>query len=200
MAFSEKMLQPGEEVIVELHPHWWALIDAVAALAVAVALGVAALVAGIEVFRWVALGALVVALVLFAHRYLRWQRTIFVVTSERVIFQQGIVARRGTQIPVEKINAVDFQQSIFERLIGAGDLVVESGAEQGVTTFNEIRRPMQVQHAIQEQMDRHEKMAHGGGYRATAPEQIAQLADLRHRGLISDAEFETKKNELLGRM
>ncbi len=200
MAFPEKMLHPGEQIILELHPHWWALMDGIGSLLIAVALGVGSLVLGIGVLQWVALAVLVLALALFAQRYLRWVRTDFIVTSERVIFQQGMVSRRGTQMPLEKINTVDFQQSVFERLIGAGDLVIESGSERGVTTFNDVRRPMDVQQTIQEQMDRHEKLGQGGGRPATVPEQIAQLADLRDRGLISDEEFETKKNDLLGRM
>ena len=117
------------------------------------------------------------ALLFFASRYIRWSRTEFVITSERLIFQTGLIARNGSQMPLEKVNTVDFHQTVFERIIGAGDLVIESGSEAGVESFSNIRRPLQVQQEINRQMDRHEK----GGWAprvATIPEQIAQLADL----------------------
>jgi len=201
VGFSEKLLHADEQIVLELHPHWFSLIKPIGALVAAVALGVASLVVGVTVLQWAALAVLVAALLLFAQRFSGWVRTDFVVTTERVIYQQGLVSRRGTQMPLEKINTVDFQQSVFERLIGAGDLILESGSDRGTETFSDVRRPMAVQHVIQEQMDRHEKMAMGGGARqATVPEQIAQLADLRDRGLISSEEFELKKADLLRRM
>ncbi len=200
MGFSTELLQDDEELILVIRPHWWALIDAVAALVGAVAVGAAALL--LSAFAPLLLAAaavLVVALGFFVLRYLRWSRTNFIVTSERVIFQQGLVARRSTHMPLEKINTVDFHQSVFERLIGAGDLIIESGSEAGVETFSDIRRPLSVQQEINKQVDRHEKG--GWGQRpVTIPEQIAQLADLRDRGLLSTGEFEAKKTDLLSRM
>ena len=199
MGFSTELLQDDEELILVIRPHWWALIDAVAALVGAVVLGAAALLSAFAPLLLAAAVVLVVALGFFTLRYLRWSRTNFIVTSERVIFQQGLVARRSTHMPLEKINTVDFHQSVFERLIGAGDLIIESGSEAGVETFSDIRRPLSVQQEINKQVDRHEKG--GWGQRpVTIPEQIAQLADLRDRGLLSTGEFEAKKTDLLSRM
>ncbi len=194
------MLQPDEELIVSIRPHWWALIDGIAALVGAVVLGVLALLSGTRALQVLAAGVLVVGLLFFLSRYLRWSRTLFSITSERVIYQSGLISRTNTFMPLEKINTVDFHQSVFERIIGAGDLVIESGSEAGTETFSDIRKPLDVQQEINRQMDRHEKGSWGGGRQATIPEQIAQLADLRDRGLLSDGEFEAKKAQLLDRM
>ncbi|MFN0029787.1 MAG: PH domain-containing protein [Acidimicrobiales bacterium] len=193
------LLQEDEELVLAIRPHWWSLIDAVGALAGAVALGVLAVWVSSQPLQWAAAVMLVAALVFFTYRYLHWSRTNFIVTSERVIFQRGLIARRGTQMPLEKINTVDFHQGVFERIIGAGDLVIESGSEAGIDTFTDIRRPLHVQQEINRQIDRHEKQGFSPRA-ATIPEQIAQLADLRTRGVLSDAEFETKKADLLSRM
>jgi uncharacterized membrane protein YdbT with pleckstrin-like domain len=193
------LLQPDEELILSIRPHWWALIDGIGALGGAVVLGALALWSGVQALQLLAAVVLVAALLFFAVRYVKWTTTTFAVTSERVIFHRGLISRRNTQMPLEKINTVDFHQSVFERIIGAGDLVIESGSEAGIESFTNIRRPLDVQQEITRQMDRHEK----GGWAprvATIPEQIAQLADLRDRGLLNDAEFEAKKAELLGRM
>jgi len=204
MAFDTKLLQPDEELVLVLRPHWFSLAGGVLALAGAVALGVVSLVvAGGTIgtaLNLVAAVVLVVALVYFLGRYIQWVRTYFVITSERLILQRGLIARSGTQMPLDKINTVDFRQSVFERLIGAGDLILESGSEAGVETFSDVRKPMQVQNTLNQTMDRHAARSRGGAREATVPEQIAQLADLQARGIISAEEFEAKKNDLLGRM
>ncbi len=209
MPFPIKLLQEGEELVLDLRPHWWAITPPAAGLAAAVLLGVGALVVGNGALKFVAGIVLLVALVYFAFRYARWASTNFAVTSERVVYRQGIVARRATQMPLEKINTVDFRQSVFERLIGAGDLIIESGSDTGVASFSDVRKPLAVQQEINRQVDRHEKggWAHAVARAAPAapepssiPDQIAQLAVLRDRGVLSEDEFQMKKAQLLDRL
>jgi uncharacterized membrane protein YdbT with pleckstrin-like domain len=207
--FPIKLLQEGEELVLDLRPHWWAITPPAAGLAAAVLLGIGALVVDVGALKLLAGIVLLAALVYFAFRYARWASTNFAVTSERVVYRQGIVARRATQMPLEKINTVDFRQSVFERLIGAGDLIIESGSDTGVATFSDVRKPLAVQQEINRQMDRHEKggWAHAAARPApvpsgpgTIPDQIAQLAELRDRGVLSEDEFQMKKAQLLDRL
>ena len=88
-------------------------------------------------------------------RYLKWLTTNFVITSNRLIFRQGVIAKSGVEIPLERVNNVNFNQSIFERMLGAGDLLIESGGEDGQQRFTDIRRPAQVQNLIHAQMEGH---------------------------------------------
>ena len=92
------------------------------------------------------------AVVNLAAKALKWYRTHFVLTSQRVIFQSGVVARKRVEISLHKINLVTFHQSVFERLVNAGDIVIESGAEDGMETFNDVRDPQQVQALIHQWM------------------------------------------------
>ena len=75
-------------------------------------------------------------------------------TSQRVIFQSGVIARKRVEISLHKINLVTFHQSVFERLINAGDIIIESGAEDGMETFNDVQDPQQVQALIHQWMRR----------------------------------------------
>jgi uncharacterized membrane protein YdbT with pleckstrin-like domain len=201
VAFPDHLLQDDEALVLDLRPHWFYLAGPVGALAAAVALGVAALTTGNGVLQ-VAAGVLVVAaLVYFAVRYVRYVFINFVVTTERIVYREGVFSRRNTQMPLEKINTVDFRQSLLERVLGAGDLIIESGSEAGVARFSDIRDPLDVQQEINRQMDAHEKgLFRGQAREATIPEQISQLAELRDRGIISVPEFEAKKAQLLERM
>ena len=51
----------------------------------------------------------------------KWSRTHFVVTNHRVIYREGVVARIGVEIPISRVNNVNFHQSFIERLVGAGE-------------------------------------------------------------------------------
>ena len=131
------------------------------------------------------------------------------VTSDRLIYRSGLIAKQGIEIPLERVNTVFFNQGVFERMLGAGDLSIESGGETGKQNFKDIRRPSAVQNEIYKQMElNNTRMYGGGGHQpaapaqpvASIPEQIAQLDALRAQGALSQAEFDAKKAELLGRM
>jgi uncharacterized membrane protein YdbT with pleckstrin-like domain len=160
-------------------------------------------------------------------RVLRWATTHFVLTTERLIFRSGVVAKFGREIPLERINDVTFSQSLFERLIGAGDLLLESAGEHGQSRFANIRDPEAVQLEIYRQMEANARRRAGfattqvhhpaaadptptppsptrdptRAARAPSPlDDLERLADLRDRGAVTEEEFQRMKRELLDRM
>jgi uncharacterized membrane protein YdbT with pleckstrin-like domain len=232
MPYPTKLLNRNEEVVLDLRPHWWYFGRQILT-------GVPLFILVVLILSWSddgfvrdAAGWLVVALVVawlvwLGIKYLAWARTYFVVTNQRVIYRTGVVSRRGAEIPLDRITNINFHQRIFERMIGAGNLEVQSAGEQGNTTFDFVRHPDGVQQEIYRQMDARE--ARQSSTDATAvgdavaqaiaaqppgaapapssarsapdvPEQIEQLARLRDAGHITPEEFEAKKSELLGRM
>ena len=211
MAFPERLLSEDEELIYDLRPHWLTLVVPVLlTLLVVLAVGAAWVVmpAGdLQQPAQLAVGVIgvLVLLVTVAGRVLRWSTTHFVLTTERLIFRSGVVAKFGREIPLERINDVTFSQSVFERLIGIGDLVIESAGEHGQSTFSDIRDPEAVQLQIYRQMDASGRRR--GGYAPVAPERppgvlsdLERLADLRDRGALTEEEFQSKKRELLDRL
>ena len=224
MAFPEKLLSEDEELVYDLRPHWLTLVVPVL-LTVAVVLAVGAL--------WVVMPAgdlqqpgrlavgvlgLVVLLATVVGRVLRWSTTHFVLTTERLIFRSGVVAKFGREIPLERINDVTFSQSLFERMIGAGDLLLESAGEHGQSRFANIRDPEAVQLEIYRQMEANDRRR--AGYATTQPhhqvaadrtptppsrtptplDDLERLANLRDRGAVTEEEFQRMKRELLDRM
>jgi uncharacterized membrane protein YdbT with pleckstrin-like domain len=227
LAFPERLLSEDEELIYDLRPHWLTLVvPTLITLAVVVAVGAAWVVmpAGdLQQPAQLAVGVLgvVVLLATVAGRVLRWATTHFVLTTERLIFRSGLVAKFGREIPLERINDVTFSQSLFERMIGAGDLLIESAGEHGQSRFSNIRDPEAVQLEIYRQMEAndrrragyattqpHQVIPHPGADRtpvppsrsSTALDDLERLADLRDRGAITEEEFQRMKRELLDRM
>ncbi|HLF40076.1 MAG TPA: PH domain-containing protein [Acidimicrobiia bacterium] len=205
MGFPPRLLNEGEEIAYDLRPHWWFFAKEVGlgVLVVAVLLGVLQLHGDIQDLGMFFFAAVAVVWSLWViWRLLVWMNTHFVVTTDRLIFRSGVFSRHGREIPLERVNDLTFHQSLWERIIGAGDLMIESAGEQGQQRFSDIPEPEAVQQEIYRQIEANvQRTARGDVAReATIPEQIAQLADLRDRGVLSEAEFESKKRDLLERM
>jgi len=147
-------------------------------------------------------GLLVVWLVWFLVRYVIWRSTTFVITTDRLINRSGMIRREGVEIPLDRVNTVFFSQTIFERMVGMGDLGIESAGERGAQQVNNVARPLDVQNEIYRQMENNEnrKLGHPEQNQTSIPDQIAKLAELNRSGILSDAEFQAKKTQLLDRM
>ena len=222
MAFPRKLLNDREELVLDLRPHWIYLAPSVLLLLLAVVVGIALLAwdpKGItRTMAFVLAGIFVVlALMFFARRYGKWTTTNFVLTSDRIISRRGVVSKQGIEIPLERVNTVFFHQGILERMVGAGDLTIESAGERGSETFSDIRRPQQVQREIYVQMEANSNREYHRMGQAAAqaqsqvppppptvvsqlsvPEQLEKLDELRRRGVLSEAEFQAQKAVLLG--
>lgn len=209
MPFPRRLLNENEKIALDLRPHWWFFAGPVATGVpiILLLIGVLQLHGDVQNVGLYVFAALAIVWALWlGSRLLRWQTTHFVITSDRLIMRRGVLGKFGREIPLERVNDITFRQSLFGRMIGAGDLVVESAGERGQDTFNAIPRPERVQQVIYREMEalatRRTRGSGGGGSPtgASIPEQITQLADLRDRGLLSAAEFEAKKADLLDRM
>jgi uncharacterized membrane protein YdbT with pleckstrin-like domain len=168
MGYPRRLLNEDEDVVFDLHPHWKMLI--VPSLLAPVIVFVAAFGAGkipkgsmqselrlgVTVLAVAALGWFV------ARPYVRWFTTHFVVTTRRVLMREGLIARKGRDIPIFRINDVTFEHTVVERLLGAGTLVVESAGERGQVTLTDIPHVEDVQREIYTLMDADDARRRGG--------------------------------------
>jgi uncharacterized membrane protein YdbT with pleckstrin-like domain len=201
MPYPKSLLNDDETVVVDLHPHWWYFAEPVALLVASIVLGVLSLTAlDADFWGWLALIALGVSAVWLVARYLRWITTNFVVTSDRVIFRTGFFAKSGIHIPLERVNTVFFKQGPFERIVGTGDLLIESAGEEGQQRFTDVHDPDRVQNVIHQQMDLNEERTARGGYVAAESDVASQLVKLEgmlERGTLTQEEFDAQKRRLL---
>ena len=209
MPFPRKLLNDYETVVLDLHPHWWFFGWPAIATGGTVLFSLivrAQTDGGVETaLSYLLLALLLVSAAWLIVRLMDWRTTYFVVTSHRLIFRRGLLSRSGIEIPLEKVNNVNFHQTIAERLLGCGDLIIESASESGQSQFTDVVNPDRVQGiihtAIQERLQSGPGM--GVGSAKTGPLDIAgqleRLEGLRDRGVLTDAEFEDQKQRLLGR-
>ena len=109
-------------------------------------------------------------------------------------------AKSGIEIPLERVNNVNFSQGIFERMLGAGDLLIESGGEDGHQRFTDIKHPDRITNLIHAAMEENGRENVGtvvsGG--TDVASQLEKLEGLLQRGSITQAEYDSQKRKLLG--
>jgi uncharacterized membrane protein YdbT with pleckstrin-like domain len=123
-----------------------------------------------------------------------------------------VLKKEGIEIPLDRINTVFFSQTVFERILKAGDLAIESAGEGSRQNFSDVYDPVGVQNVIYQQMEDDEARKYSrigdearsaaesvvGSAQLSVAEQLEKLADLRDRGAISAADFDAEKQRLLG--
>jgi uncharacterized membrane protein YdbT with pleckstrin-like domain len=156
VGYPENVLAKGEQVVLHHHPHWKRLIGPALVLILGTGLAVFG-VAVVNSTHWDQLaknviygviGAIWLVIVgwLALWPFLSWLTTNFVVTNRRVMYRHGVLTRSGIDIPLARINSVEFRDKILERMFRTGTLVIES-ASQDPLEFHNIPRLREV-HAL----------------------------------------------------
>ncbi|MGC4174970.1 PH domain-containing protein [Demequina sp.] len=145
MGYPEDHLAAGENIIVNARPHWKRLIGS----------GLLFLVGtGLAIFLYsllgpedsttntvltilIVVGWLVVAVIWGFIPFIRWFTTHFVITDRRIMFRTGVITRQGIDIPMARINSVQFRHGLIDRAFKTGTLVIESASDDPLE-FNDI--------------------------------------------------------------
>jgi uncharacterized membrane protein YdbT with pleckstrin-like domain len=149
VGYPDNVLADDEHVVLHRHPHWKRLISAGLVLVVASALA-AFLAAVVQQTDWdntaktvlfavIALIWVVAVGWLTLWPFLTWWTTHFVITDRRVMFRHGLLTRSGIDIPLARINSVEFRHGLFDRMLRTGTLIIES-ASQDPLEFEDIPR------------------------------------------------------------
>ena len=153
MGYPENVLAKDEQVVLHRHPHWKRLIGPVLVLILTSAAS-AFVAAVVNTMDWQATAKNVLFIVigviwlvvigwLTVWPFLSWWTTHFVITDRRVMFRHGLLTRSGIDIPLARINSVEFRHGLTDRLMRTGTLVIES-ASQDPLEFHDIPRVEQV--------------------------------------------------------
>jgi membrane protein YdbS with pleckstrin-like domain len=138
VAYPDDLLSTNEEVVVHSHPHFKMLIFPFVAFVITIAAAVwLLLLAKGASAPWnnvgmIAIGvvALVLVVWLFLTPLVRWRTTHFIVTTDRLIAREGVVKRTGIDIPLSRINSVQFEHGLLDRVFGCGTLIIESASDE----------------------------------------------------------------------
>lgn len=211
MSYVKKMLAYNEQIARIAHGHWITLLPTIL-IDVAISIVIIGLsIGGFLLSPPLTLFGLLLLLVPIGHFLIRlwvWWSKQYVITSRRVIQISGTFSKRVSDTALEKVNDIVMEQSTWGRLLKFGDIEIISGSESGIDVFRRIADPIGFKRTLLDQ-----KGALGGtGAQAERtsgektpdtgeiPRLIAELDELRKKGLLSDAEFEEKRKQLLERI
>jgi uncharacterized membrane protein YdbT with pleckstrin-like domain len=201
VTFSRRAIHEDEEVLLEARPHWSLLVGPSLVATVVLAGSVAIYVtwsAAPRWFDWVLLGVTVVAVCRFLARLVGWRSTDLVVTTMRVIYRRGVVRRSGREILISSIQDVSYVQTLLERMIGKGELSVQSAGGRGEAPFENVRHPAVVQGLINRTIEESRRHDSGGDAEVgpvAVADELERLSTLHRRGVITDAEYVRLKEE-----
>lgn len=180
MAYPQKLLGDDEQVQFELRPALKTLVWPVFWLLVII--GVLFYLLGrvnswfgesaATILTWIlAVVALVALFILVIRPFLFWWTTQYVFTNRRIIIRTGIVARRGRDMPLSKVNDVSFDHSVWERILNCGTLMIESAAENGQLVIENIPDVESVQREVYRLHDEDDafRRARSGGIDPSPP-------------------------------
>ncbi|MDX6230125.1 MAG: hypothetical protein QOI76_3515 [Frankiales bacterium] len=167
MAKDSRLLADDEELVVDTHPHWKALL--LPAVAVPVVVGLASwAVFAMGDFNgrgYAQIAVVVVAVLLLIWvsllPWLRWRTTRFMVTSRRVVIRSGVISRTGRDIPLTRVNDVTFTHGLVDRVLGCGTLLIESGGERGQLVIGELPHVEAIQRQLSDLVEQ-ANLPHGG--------------------------------------
>jgi membrane protein YdbS with pleckstrin-like domain len=153
VGYPDNVLAADERVVLHRHPHWKRLIGPVLVLLLSTALAAFGL-GVVDRTDWQSMAKNIVMIVigviwlilngwLVLWPLLNWRSTHFVITDRRVMFRHGVMTRSGIDIPLARINSVEFRHGLLDRMVRTGTLIIES-ASQDPLEFNDIPRVEQV--------------------------------------------------------
>jgi uncharacterized membrane protein YdbT with pleckstrin-like domain len=161
---------------------------------------------------------------------LRFARAGLTLAESRLVYSSGILSRREREIPLSSITDVSVFQTVLERSLGVGDLLVQTSPESPPLPFIWMPRPGELKQAIMDQIHSLHETAHSETTSAIAREvaqhlqrtqptaelsavpperppiyseivdQIERLDQMRQRGVLSEEEFQGAKEALLDRL
>ncbi|OBJ72426.1 PH domain-containing protein [Mycobacterium sp. 1274756.6] len=149
MGYPHSVLADDEQVVLHRHPHWKRLVAPVLTLLLATALASFG-AAVVSTQHWERTATNVVFAVIAAiwlvlvgwfalWPFLAWLTTHFVITDRRVMYRHGLLTRSGIDIPLNRINSVEFTHRLIDRMLRTGTLIIES-ASQDPLAFYDIPR------------------------------------------------------------
>jgi uncharacterized membrane protein YdbT with pleckstrin-like domain len=149
-----------------------------------------------------------------AVEYINWKYNLWAVTNLRVVDESGFFTRYSKESPLDKINNVEYDQPLLGRILGYGNVDIQTAAEMGETKYELIHRPKLLKDTITHAQEEYKKMQINNQavqlaqaiskntVVAPSPQLIAdelqKLFELMQKGAISAEEYAAQKNRLLG--
>jgi uncharacterized membrane protein YdbT with pleckstrin-like domain len=201
-------LKKDEKLLITIRQHWIKLV-----LPVIVWLILSILLVWVFSTTGLVIGLLLALVPMYI--YLEWKHNLWAVTNLRVVDESGFFSRYSKESPLDKINNVEYDQTLWGRIFGFGDVDIQTAAEMGETTYKLIHHPKLLKDTITHAQEEYKKtqinnqaaqLAQAIAKNTTAAQpsqqmiadELGKLFDLLQKGAITQEEYTVQKNRLMG--
>jgi uncharacterized membrane protein YdbT with pleckstrin-like domain len=205
--YLKHLLGNHEEILLVTRQHWFVWIQAILLEGFIALIIIAADIALYyllikDPLVFLGLILLLIPIISLARDTVIWSNRKYVITSRRVIQIHGVFNKDVTDSSLEKVNDVKMDQSFIGRMFDFGDVEILTASELGVNLFKRIAEPVKFKTTMLNAKAKLEddQAGHGEHEDNDIPTLIARLGQLRQQGVITEAEFQTKKSELLAKL
>ena len=203
-SYIQGMLGQNERILLATRQHWFVLfsnilLEILLVVLLVVGISAAAVVNPLAGFGFI---LVLVPLIGMLRDILIWRNREYIVTNRRVIQINGVFSKDVVDSSLEKVNDVKMSQSMFGRMFDYGDVEILTASEMGINLFKRIGDPVKFKTAMLNAKEKlgYEGMSPQAQHDHDIPAQIAELDELRKKGIVTEAEFQAKKRELLAKM
>jgi uncharacterized membrane protein YdbT with pleckstrin-like domain len=156
-------LSAGEQVIFEGHPSWRAILGFyLKGILVAVVLGVIAKLVDSNATAFIVILVVIAVTVLIG--FIKRVATTYTITNRRLNIKRGIISREIQETRLERVQNVNYQQSVYQRIMQIGDVDFDTAAtDDNSFIFAGVANPEEVVHRVDQATGRHTAGEHGLG-------------------------------------
>ncbi len=141
-------LSPGEQVIFEGHPSWRAILGFyLKGVVVAAILGVIAKLVDGNASAFVVILVVIALTVLIG--FIKRVATTYTITDRRLNIKRGIISREIQETRLERVQNVNYRQSVYQRVMQIGDVDFDTAATDDYNfVFVGVADPGDVVHRV----------------------------------------------------
>ena len=211
MGYVQRLLAGHENIVFATRQHWIVLLGALIVNGLLIAAIMAAAIVLSTMLQFAQalflLALILIPLMRVVMRVVRWWNEQYIITNRRVIQVEGVINKHVIDSSLEKVNDVVLVQSVWGRLLDYGDVEILTASDMGMNRLDRLGSPVRFKTEMLNQkeglglVERTEQaLGVSPPTAADIPELIAELDELRKKNIISDEEFENKKEALLGKI
>ena len=212
-SYLESLLGEREKIILTTRQHWLILAGSIFLEIILILLIFAATITAaiffpefIAIIVAIGFAILLLPIITMTIDVLHWSNRQYIVTNRRVIQISGVFNKSVTDSSLEKVNDVKMVQSALGRVFDYGDVEILTASELGVNLFRRIEHPVQYKIAMLnaksqlEGYDQADELQPKSGESDPLASLLTQLESLRKQGLLTEEEYQAKKQQVLDRI
>lgn len=191
-------LKRNEKVVLTLRKHWVTLIAPVLWTIILMLIAIIGSLRTEYAMYFLPGGGL--AMLCLVYKMVDWNNNMWIVTNLRVIDEHGVFSINSKESPLDKIHNVSCHQPLIGRILGYGNVQIQTAAEMGASVHRMVEKPKLLKDTIslyQGETRQGQIPAQAKGTKTDISEELSRLHKLMIQGIITEDEFLQRKVKLL---